>query len=92
MAELAHITTWVVYQIINILQYAMLARALLSWIMPDAEGGIFNVIYTVTEPLIGLVRKLLYRLNIDAEGPLDFSFLITVLLLFAVQSFLSALL
>ena len=92
MTTLAQITALIAYYLLNVIQLAMLARAVLSWIMPDAEGGIINLLYALTEPLVGFVRKILYRLNIGAEGPIDFSFMITVLLLAIIQFFLSTLL
>lgn len=92
MTDLAYVTTLIAYYLLNAIQLVMLARAVLSWIMPDAEGGIINLLYALTEPLVGFVRKILYRLNIGAEGPIDFSFMITVLLLAIIQFFLSTLL
>lgn len=92
MTNLAFFTTFVAYHLVNLLQYAMLARAILSWIMPGEDNGLIRVLYAVTEPLVAFVRKILYRLNIGAEGPIDFSFLGAVLLLTIAQYILHALL
>ena len=92
MTTLAQITALIAYYLLNVIQLAMLARAVLSWIMPDAEGGILNLIYGLTEPFVGFVRKILYRLNFGAEGPIDFAFLFTVILLSIAQFFLRTLL
>lgn len=68
--------------VIDVELMIMFARALLSWIMPDAEGGIFDVIYYVTEPLVQPVRAILNKLFPALQDfPIDISFFVTTLIL-----------
>ena len=60
----------------------MFVRAVLSWIMPDAEGGILDLIYFLTEPIIQPVRAVLYRFFPSLQDfPIDVSFFVTTVLL-----------
>ena len=66
---------------LRVVQLAMLVRAVLSWIMPDASGFIIEFIYLITEPLISLVRKAFEKLGFNNNSPIDLSFLVTVILI-----------
>ena len=57
----------------------MLIRAILSLF---TEGGvILSFVYSITEPIIIPVRKVLEKFNVSSALPIDLSFLITYLLL-----------
>lgn len=77
-----------VYGIILILQFLMLARAVMSWFVQD-DGGpsrIYDFLYYATEPVIYPVRRLLHKLGLDGDGMMiDISFLVTVMILWVVQ-------
>lgn len=76
-----------VYVIISILQIAMLARAILSWVIdPLNEGGIVAFLTMLTEPVITPVRALCAKMHWFEGFPLDVPFLITVLLLSLIQT------
>jgi len=46
---------------ITFLQFVILARALLSW-FPAARGGPFSLmVYSLSEPILGPIRRLLRR-------------------------------
>ncbi len=92
MTMLAHVTTLFAYYLLNVIQLAMLVRAIMSWISPDADGGLIRLLYALTEPFVGFVRGILHRLHVGVDGPLDFSFLLTVILLSLGQWILGALL
>ena len=66
---------------LRVVQLAMLVRAVLSWIMPDASGPIIEFIYLITEPLISLVRKAFEKLGFNNNSPIDLSFLVTVIVI-----------
>lgn len=66
---------------LSIIQFAMLVRAILSWVMPDASGLIIEFLYLITEPFISLVRKLFDKLGFNNNSPIDLSFFVTVILL-----------
>ncbi len=91
MAIVSQMLAYFVYYLLGALQMAMMVRAILSWIMPDGDGALLRFLYAITEPIIGFVRTVLHRLGVNVEGPLDLSFLVTVLLFSALQVVFQAL-
>ena len=79
--------------LIDVLQFMMLIRAILSWFPPSGNGGgvIRNFIYTVTEFFIAPVRTFLDRFDWARRSPIDISFLVTILLLSFLSTFFSLL-
>ncbi|MBR6681725.1 MAG: YggT family protein [Clostridia bacterium] len=71
--------------IVHLFVYAMetflLIRVIMSWIPGSDDNAFGNFIYTVTEPLVGAVRNLLYRIRALRELPIDFSVLVSCFLL-----------
>ncbi|MBE6637705.1 MAG: YggT family protein [Ruminococcaceae bacterium] len=70
-----------VFYLISAVEIAMLARALLSWIVPDDDSAPMRFLYAITEPFIAPIRALMYHFNIGMDGPLDIPFFVTVILL-----------
>jgi YggT family protein len=63
-------------------------RIIFSWFPPPQSGvgrGIFQIIYDVTEPVLGLVRGLLPAIRMGAMG-LDLSPIIVFIVLAVVRS------
>ena len=73
---------------IEVLTFAMLIRAILSW-LTDGTSKIARFVYVLTEPAIMPVRKLLYKMNWLQNSPIDFSFTITYFVLMIVEMILS---
>ena len=69
-------------------QLLFLARAILSWIFMNEDGKVMNFLYRVTEPLILPARVLLGKIDGMNDIPIDIPFLVTVVLLSAVQMLL----
>lgn len=65
---------------VNLLAWLIVIRALLSWFIKDPRNPIVIVIHGLTEPLLGPVRKLLFKLNLGGNT-LDFSPLLVILIL-----------
>ena len=65
---------------IEILTFAMLLRAILSW-LTDGSSKFAQFLYVLTEPAIMPVRKLLVKTNWLQNSPIDFSFTITYFVL-----------
>ena len=64
-------------QLINLYLLVVFARILLSWFPIDPGSGmasIFSVVYNVTEPVLGPLRRVM-----PALGPLDLSPLVVFL-------------
>ena len=74
---------------IEVLSFAMLIRAVLSW-FTDGSGGISRFLYVLTEPAIMPIRKLLVKMNWLQDSPIDFSFTFTYLALMLIQMLLMA--
>ena len=61
-------------------QFAMLARAILSW-FPMNSNKLTDFLYAVTEPFIYPVRMLFDKMNWFSGMPIDISFLVSYLLI-----------
>ena len=70
----------VVILLLYAIEFAMLCRAVLSWIPMD-PNKFTDFIYAVTEPIIYPVRVLFHKLNWFQSMPIDMSFFVTFLLL-----------
>jgi uncharacterized protein YggT (Ycf19 family) len=61
-----------------VLELAMLARAILSWVVMMTEGGgggIYGFLSLITEPIIWPFRKLFDRFGVGEDMPIDLPFL-----------------
>lgn len=64
-------------QLLNLYLFAILARIVLSWfpISPGtAMASIFSFLYSITEPVLGPVRRI-----IPSMGPIDISPIVVIL-------------
>ena len=78
--------------ILNVLDIALLASAVLSWINPMADGPLASFLYAVTEPVILPFRKLIEKKNWFVGFPIDMAFLFTVFTVLILQTLLEVLL
>ena len=60
----------------RILNFAILARIILSWLPGSRNSPIFALIYEITEPVLGPIRRLMPSL-----GGLDLSPMIAIILI-----------
>jgi YggT family protein len=74
----------VLYWFLNIYMWIVIIAALISWVNPDPYNPIVRFLYSVTEPVFGMVRR---RLPFPPMG-IDFSPLIVLLVILFLQSFL----
>ena len=88
MYQLVYVVVSTVRIIIAVLQFLMLARAILSWLPIDDDNPIVTFLYAVTEPVIMPVRAVLDRLGLFEGMPIDMSFFITFILLSVLEMFL----
>ena len=75
---------------IDVISFAMMIRAILSWFF-EGDGPFIRFLYVLTEPAIMPIRKLLVKMNWLQGSPIDFSFALTFLALFLIQALLSSL-
>lgn len=70
--------------LLEIYKWVIIIAALISWVNPDPYNPIVRFLYSVTEPVLRPIRRLIgFRL-----GPIDISPLIVILVIIFVQSFL----
>jgi YggT family protein len=71
--------------VLKSLEFLIVVRALLSWVNPDPNNTIVQIVYKLTEPVIYPIRKLL---PFSLKFGLDISPLIAWLVIFFLQRFL----
>lgn len=69
--------------LIDVIQLAMLVRAVLSWFQPDSDAinKVAAFVISITEPLIYPIRILFEKLGLFKSIPIDLPFLFTWLIL-----------
>lgn len=60
----------------TVLFFAIIIRAILSWIMPNMGAGLSRVLMDITEPILAPIRRVLPPL-----GGIDFSPLLAMILI-----------
>ena len=91
MDYFVYFIVYFVYGIILILQFLMMARAIMSWFIQDDDSPsrIYDILYYATEPVIYPVRRLLHKIGLAGDGMMiDISFLVTYIILWVVQMML----
>lgn len=66
----------ILVQLLNILMFALIGRALLSWVDPRGQWAISRILADVTEPLIAPLRQV-----IPPVGMIDISFMVAIVLI-----------
>ena len=77
---------YVIYLAITIYAWLIVARALLSWLHPRPGAALYRVnavLVEVTEPYLGLFRRVIPVVRIGGTG-VDFSAAVALLVLFIV--------
>ena len=67
----------------------MFLRAILSWFIMDGGGKLVDFLYAITEPFIAPVRAFLEKMNWLQGTPIDFSFMITFMIISIVSLLLT---
>jgi YggT family protein len=67
----------------NILQFAIIIRALLSWFNPREDNPLVRILFDITEPILAPLRRIVPRL-----GMVDITPLVAILLMSVIQQVL----
>lgn len=78
--SIANILDW----LLGIYKWIIIISALLSWVSPDPYNPIVRFLYSITEPVLRPVRRLIG----SRLGPIDISPLIVIIVIIFLQSFL----
>jgi YggT family protein len=76
----------VIYYVLNIYMWIIIARAVLSWVNPDPYNPIVRFLYSITDPVLLAIRR---RLPLSFGG-IDFSPILVILAIIFLQRFLVA--
>lgn len=57
----------------QVIYFLILIRILLSWFPVDRNGGIVNIIYSLTEPILGPFKAMIDKSPIGGGMMIDFS-------------------
>lgn len=79
----------IVSALLWILEIAMIARAVISWIPALDSQAWTDIFYVITDPIVLPVRAFFDRFEVFRNSPIDFSFIIAWLLLCVVQVVIS---
>lgn len=88
MYQFIYVITTALSIFLDIVLTCMFISAVLSWIIPDGEYPIVNLLNGFVELFVAPVRHVLERLGWFQGIPLDISFLITYILLSLISAFL----
>ena len=73
---MAHQILEILLMALQLLTYALLGRALLSWVDPRQQWGISRILADITDPVIAPLRRV-----IPPIGMIDISFIVAILLI-----------
>lgn len=80
---MADTVLFILLQLLQLLTYALIGRALLSWFDPRGQWAISRILADVTEPVIAPLRRV-----IPPVGMLDLSFIVAIILIQVLQRLL----
>ena len=73
---------------IEVLKFAMLIRALMTWFV-DGESKLTSFLFVLTEPVILPIRKLFHKMNWFQDSPIDIAFSFALIALMLVELLLT---
>ena len=76
----------VVFLLLSLVQWLVIAAALVSWVSPDPRNPIVQFLYRTTEPILRPFRRILPPRK---TGGIDFSPLLVILAIVFLKVFLS---
>ena len=80
---MAHQILEILLMALQLLTYALLGRALLSWVDSRQQWGISRILADITDPVIAPLRRV-----IPPIGMIDISFIVAILLIQVLQRLL----
>ncbi len=85
MTDLQHLLLNAVNTFFMLLEWLIFIRIILSWIPMSRNNSISQVLYTLTEPILGPIRGMMDRSPLGGGMMIDFSPLIALFVMRVVQ-------
>ena len=85
---LPRIISTILFTLIDVYEFILIARALMSWFPMDPDNPIVSFVYSVTEPLLAPIRNLLFKIPALQGMPIDFSMIVLFILLGVLRVFI----
>ena len=74
----------ILIQLLQLLTFALIGRALLSWVDPRGEWAISRILADVTDPIVAPLRRVIPPL-----GMIDISFIVAIILIQLLRNLLT---
>jgi YggT family protein len=84
ISNLLHSVATILDVLLQLYMWILIIRALISWVSPDPYNPIVRFLYTITDPVIYRVRRVL-PLNF---GGIDFTPMVLILAIYFLRSFI----
>lgn len=75
----------------DVLSFAILIRCILSWLPINRNNFFYNIIYSLTEPIMAPIRRLIDRSPLGGGMMIDFSPVIAYFLIYVAEAVLISL-
>lgn len=79
------IVAQIVSVVLTIYYWLIIIRAILSWVNPDPNNPVVNLLYRLTEPVLAPIRR---RIPVGNRYGIDFSPLIAFFIIIIIKSLL----
>jgi len=76
------------YYLVAAVEFAMIVRAILSFVMPESDGALIRFLYAVTEPFVAVMRRLFDAFEYENNFFLDIPYFATYFLLMLIKAVL----
>ena len=84
MGALIEAVATVIYYILTVYLYIVIARAIISWVSPNPYNPIVNFLYMATEPVLRYTRRIIPPIG----GTLDLSPILVLVVIVFLRKFL----
>ncbi len=82
IARILEATAYILGYVLEIYKYVLFGRALISWLNADPRNQFVQIIQSMTEPTLKIVRKQMTKLGISPyHSGIDISFIVLILLI-----------
>lgn len=78
--------------VLRIIEYAILARVIISWLPISRDNPLIRLLYQITEPILAPIRGIIQRSAFGRNMMLDFSPIVAFLLISLIRNIIFRLL